>query len=77
MGKIPEGLPRDGLVKSPVVYYGLGLGKNSVLVERLGPALAGTELARATAGSVRVKLLKVAGQVRVRVRRVDVPLSRA
>ncbi len=45
-----------------MVYYGLGLAKNSVPVERLGPALAGTELARATAGSVRVKLLKVAGK---------------
>lgn len=39
--------------------------------------LAGTELARATAGSVRLKLLKVAAQVRVSVRRVYVQLSSA
>lgn len=39
--------------------------------------LAGTELAHATAGSVRLKLLKVAGQVRVSVRRVFVQLSSA
>jgi hypothetical protein len=39
--------------------------------------LAGTELARATAGSVRLKLLKVAGQVRVSARRVFVQLSSA
>ena len=38
---------------------------------------AGTELARATAGSVRMKLLKVAAVVRVSVRRVQVQLSRA
>jgi hypothetical protein len=39
--------------------------------------LRGTELARATVGSVRVKLLKVAAQVTVSVRRVYVPLSSA
>ena len=39
--------------------------------------LAGTELAAATAGSVRLKLLKVAAQVTVSVRRVYVPLSSA
>ena len=39
--------------------------------------LAGTELAHATVGSVRLKLLKVAGQVRVSVRRVFVQLSSA
>ena len=39
--------------------------------------LAGTELAQATAGSVRLKLLKVAAQVRVSVRRVYVQLSSA
>ena len=38
---------------------------------------AGTDLARATAGSVRLKLLKVAAMVRVSVRRVQVQLSRA
>jgi hypothetical protein len=38
---------------------------------------AGTELARATVGSVRLKLLKVAAVVRVSVRRVQVQLSRA
>ena len=42
-----------------------------LLLERMRTlGLAGTELARATAGSVRLKLLKVAGQVRVSVRRV-------
>jgi len=37
----------------------------------------GTELARATAGSIRLKLLKVAAQVKVSVRRVYVQLSSA
>ncbi len=49
-----------------------------LLLERLRSlGLAGTELARATAGSVRLKLLKVAAQVRVSVRRVYVQLSSA
>jgi hypothetical protein len=49
-----------------------------LLLERMRAlGLAGTELARATAGSVRLKLLKVAGQVRVSVRRVYVQLSSA
>lgn len=49
-----------------------------LLLERMRTlGLAGTELARATAGSVRLKLLKVAGQVRVSVRRVHVQLSSA
>jgi hypothetical protein len=49
-----------------------------LLLERLRSwALAGTDLAQATAGSVRLKLLKVAGQVRVSVRRVYVQLSSA
>jgi len=39
--------------------------------------LWGTELAQATVGSVRLKLLKVAAQVRVSVRRVYVQLSSA
>ena len=39
--------------------------------------LGGTDLARATVGSVRLKLLKVAAQVRVSVRRVYVQLSSA
>ena len=37
----------------------------------------GTELARATAGTLRLKLLKVAAQVKVSVRRVYVQLSSA
>jgi hypothetical protein len=46
------------------------------LLERLRTqGLAGTELERATAGSVRLKLLKVAAQVRVSVRRVYVQLN--
>jgi hypothetical protein len=49
-----------------------------LLLERLRAlGLAGTDLARATVGSVRVKLLKVAAQVRVSVRRVYVQLSSA
>jgi hypothetical protein len=49
-----------------------------LLLERLRTVgLAGTELARATVGSIRLKLLKVAAQVRVSVRRVYVQLSTA
>jgi hypothetical protein len=49
-----------------------------LLLERLRTwGLAGTELASATAGSVRLKLLKVAAQVSVSVRRVYVRLSSA
>jgi hypothetical protein len=49
-----------------------------LLIERMRSwGLAGTELAQATAGTIRVKLLKVAGQVRVTVRRVSVQLSSA
>src|SRR5271157_2985927 len=49
-----------------------------LLMERLRTqGLAGTELERATAGSLRLKLLKVAAQVRVSVRRVYVQLSSA
>lgn len=49
-----------------------------VLLERVRTiGCRGTELARATAGSVRVKLLKVAAQVTVSVRRVYVQLCSA
>jgi hypothetical protein len=49
-----------------------------LLLERMRAlGLAGTELARATVGSVRLRLLKVAAQVRVSVRRVYVQLSSA
>ena len=49
-----------------------------LLLERLRTwGLAGTELERATAGSLRLKLLKIAAQVRVSVRRVCVQLSSA
>jgi len=49
-----------------------------LLMERVRSlGLAGTDLARATVGSVRVKLLKVAAQVQVSVRRVYVQLSSA
>jgi hypothetical protein len=49
-----------------------------LLMERLRAlGLAGTDLACATAGSVRLKLLKVAAQVRVSVRRVYVQLNTA
>jgi hypothetical protein len=49
-----------------------------LLMERLRTlGLAGTDLAHATAGSVRLKLLKVAAQVRVSVRRVYVQLNTA
>ena len=49
-----------------------------LLLERMRAlGLSGTELARATVGSVRLKLLKAAGQVRVSVRRVYVQMSSA
>jgi len=49
-----------------------------LLMERVRTlGLAGTELATATVGSVRLKLLKVAAQVTVSVRRVSVRLSSA
>jgi hypothetical protein len=49
-----------------------------LLLERVRTlGLAGTELAHATVGSVRLRLLKVAAQVRVSVRRVYVQLSSA
>jgi hypothetical protein len=49
-----------------------------LLMERLRTqALSGTELERATVGSLRLALLKVAAQVRVSVRRVYVQLSSA
>lgn len=49
-----------------------------LLMERVRAlGLWGTELAQATVGSVRLKLLKVAAQVRVSVRRVYVQLSSA
>lgn len=49
-----------------------------LLMERVRAlGLHGTELAQATVGSVRLKLLKVAAQVRVSVRRVYVQLSSA
>jgi hypothetical protein len=49
-----------------------------LLLERLRTqGLAGTDLERATAGSLRLKLLKVAAQVRVSVRRVYIQISSA
>src|SRR5271169_5627265 len=49
-----------------------------LLLERLRTqGLAGTELERETAGTLRVKLLKIAAQVRVSVRRVYVQMSSA
>jgi len=49
-----------------------------LLLERVRAiGLAGSELAVATAGSVRLKLLKVAARVRVSVRRVHVQMSSA
>lgn len=49
-----------------------------LLLERVRSlGLGGTDLARATAGSLRLQLLKVAAQVRVSVRRVYVQLSSA
>ena len=41
-----------------------------VLIQRLRAALAGTQLARAQASTLRVKLLKVAARVKVSARRV-------
>lgn len=49
-----------------------------LLLERLRTrGLAGTDWARATVGSVRLRLLKVAAQVRVSVRRVYVQMNSA
>jgi hypothetical protein len=49
-----------------------------LLLERLRTlGCCGTELARATAGTIRLKLLKVAAQVTVSVRRVHIQLSSA
>jgi hypothetical protein len=49
-----------------------------LLLERVRTqGLAGTELERATAGSLRVRLLKIAAQVRVSVRRVYVQMCSA
>ena len=49
-----------------------------LLLERLRTqGLSGTELERATTGSLRLKLLKIAAQVRVSVRRVYVQMSSA
>jgi hypothetical protein len=49
-----------------------------LLLERLRTqGLSGTELERATAGSLRLKLLKIAAQVRVSVRRVYVQMNSA
>ena len=49
-----------------------------LLLERLRTqGLSGTELERATAGSLRLKFLKIAAQVRVSVRRVYVQMSSA
>ena len=49
-----------------------------LLLERMRTwGLRGTELERATVGSVRLKLLKVAAQISVSVRRVFVQLSSA
>ena len=49
-----------------------------LLLERLRSVyLRGTELARATVGTIRRRLLKVAAEVRVSVRRVTVQLRSA
>jgi hypothetical protein len=49
-----------------------------LLVERVRAlTLVGTELAEATVGTIRLRLLKVAAQVRVSVRRVNVQFSSA
>ena len=49
-----------------------------LLLERVrAVGLAGSQLAAATVGSVRLKLLKVAAQVRVSVRRVYVQMTSA
>ncbi len=49
-----------------------------VLVERLrAVALKGTELAQATAGTIRLKLFKLAARVEVSVRRIRVRMADA
>ena len=53
-------------------------GSSYLLLERLRTlGCHGTELARATAGTIRLQLLKVAAQVTVSVRRVYIRLSSA
>ena len=41
--------------QTPVVYYCLGLAKNSVLVEQLGPALANAQMRRCLSGAAQVR----------------------
>ncbi len=41
--------------QSPVGYYGLSLAKNSVLVERLGPALANARARRCLTGAANTR----------------------
>ena len=45
------------------------------IIRRIG--LTGTELERAQAGTIRSKLLKIAGSIRLTTRRVWIPLSSA
>ena len=49
----------------------------SILCDALRRALAGTRLARATAGTLRLKLLKIGARVTVSVRRVKVAMDSA
>ena len=54
----------------------IGLDRRYVLMCALRRlALAGTELAKATCGSIRLKLLKIGAQVAVSVRRVKIALA--
>jgi hypothetical protein len=41
--------------QGPVVYYCLGMARNSVLVERLGPALASAQMRWCLSGAARVR----------------------
>ena len=53
-------------------------GERQVALQQMRTqGLAGTELERATVGTIRLKLLKVAAQVRISVRRVYVQMSSA
>ena len=49
----------------------------SILFDVLRRALVGTRLARATAGTVRLKLLKIGARVTVSVRRIKIAMDSA
>ena len=57
------------------VYFSAFAGVVIEIIRRFG--LTGTELERAQAGTIRVKLLKIAGSIRMTTRRIWISLSSA